>query len=79
MARSITPGELEEIILYYFEHQAMPDPASDSAMICAVLANVNRSKGKSFKVTDFLRRPPMGGKAQTTEEMQATFERLGKG
>lgn len=38
-----------------------------SALICSVIANVNRGKGKSYKPTDFMRREEK--KKQTTKDM----------
>ena len=46
-----------------------------SAMICSVIANVNSSKGKSYKPSDFMRKEK---KKQTVEEMLLIFQALAK-
>ena len=51
----------------------------DAAQIYAVMANANRSKGKSFRVSDFLRQPPKGRRGQTTEAMKAAFDQIAGG
>ena len=46
-----------------------------SAMICSVIANVNSSKGKSYKPSDFMRKEK---KKQNVEEMLLIFQALAK-
>lgn len=46
-----------------------------SAMVCSVIANVNASKGKSYKPSDFMRKEK---KKQTIEEMLFIFQALAK-
>lgn len=45
-----------------------------TGMICALLANINAGKGKTFKVTDFLPNVYQPPKRQTSEEMFAMLE-----
>ena len=46
-----------------------------SAMICSIIANVNSSKGKSYKPSDFMRKEK---KKQTVDEMLLIFQALVK-
>lgn len=76
LARAATPADIDELILYFTEIEALPDASRDAAMICSVVANSNRSKGRAFQPRDFMPHPPVKHK-QTTEAMQRTFDMLG--
>ncbi len=44
-----------------------------SALLCSVIANVNKGKGKSYKPSDFMRKEK---KMQTTEQMLMILQAL---
>jgi hypothetical protein len=67
--------ELAEWIAYFSAIEPMPSAARDAAQICAVLANVNRTRGPAFHARDFLPRV-VAGPTQTTEQMMAEFNRI---
>jgi hypothetical protein len=68
--------ELAGWIAYFECIEPLPDPTRDAALICWVIAMVNRSKGPAPRIEDFMPRPPAAERrGQSTEEMLAAFGR----
>ena len=69
--------DTEELTLWMAFHQLSPIDTSRqdilTALVCTVLANCNRAKGRAFKISDFLIQwcPPSAAEKQ--EKLKAWF------
>ena len=73
------PARDRDELLAFFELHPMPDAHWDAGMIAATIANVNRSKGgRTFHPGDFMPRAAVKGEKQSTEEMLAVMNLIGK-
>lgn len=68
---------IKEFSMLYERHkQRLSAELFNSALICSVIANANRSKGKPFTPSDFMPQEKKKRKKMTTEEMVEMLKQI---